>query len=407
MKRMRLFWACACLFGLLLPAVLLGQDAAQQASGPAQGVKSAAAGDQAAPTLAAAREQVAAGRIDEALASVNAVLARNPANRDAALLKTSTLLEQQRIDQALAAYDAFTAAQKKPDTAILASIARADLKRIVRLRSGDPVSLAGAFERLARSGDTDALKSLQREAASASSTPQEAQEFTVSLVRLGDKDAAARLGKMLDSAPSAMDKARMVRVLQDADARSLAPKAAALLGDPDPQVRAAAALAVGALQYSDGLPRLRAMFQDDAPAVRICVAVALKRLGQTFADTYLAGLLSNSLSEVRLIAAEGYQTSKSTQWVRYIKEVLTDRNEANRLRAAELLACCDQPAARSVLVPALESPILPLRVEAARILEATGLADPKAARMLLGESVVALRVHGAGAALRLAAAPAR
>jgi HEAT repeat protein len=107
------------------------------------------------------------------------------------------------------------------------------------------------------------------------------------------------------------------------------------------------------------------------------------------------------------MAAEAYQTSKSTEWIPAIKSLLGDRNEMTRLRAAELLACCDQTSARTALVGALDGPNQLIRNEAARILEAKGLADPTVARRLLGDPFEGVRLYGAGATLLAAAVPAR
>jgi HEAT repeat protein len=317
----------------------------------------------------------------------------------AARLQIASLLDAQKFDQALSTYDEYVKAAGKTDARALALIARADLRRGLAQHAGDPLFVSAALERLAASGDQDALQAIKRAAASSSGTSEEALAPLAALARLGDADAEARLGRLLDSA-AADDKTRMIRVLQDAGARSQAPKIAALLGDPQSQVRGAAALAAGALQFSAAVPRLQELFSTDLPVVRMFAAAGLKRLGQSSADAYLSDLLRNGAPEVRLIAAEAYQSGTTSQWAPSIKELLSDRNEINRVRAAELLACCDPPAARSALLDALASGNPSMREEAARVLEARGLTDARVARRLLGDASDAVRLHGAGAALR-------
>lgn len=394
----------AFLLGFLLCPSLFAHPASRPASGRSAGAQQPPKAA-AATAVAASRELLAAGRLEEALERVNAVLQQDPANREAVLVKLTALLGSQRFDEALACYDGYTSATSRPDPALLAFMGRADLRRLLQQRPRDMVAVAGALERLARDGDVEARETLRQEAAS--STPQEALALNVSLARLGDQQATRRLGERLNAASTAAAKTEVIRGLQDAGARSQGSKVAALLRDPEPQVRSAAALATGALQFADAVPLLESIFKEDAHVVRMSAAVALKQLGRSTADLYLAQLLKNDMPEVRLVAAEAYQRSKTTQWVPSIRALLTDRNDLNRLRAAELLACCDPTAARLGLLPALNSPNPFLRAEAARILEAKGLVDAPMARLLLGDPVGSVRLHGAGAALLLAAPRSR
>ena len=380
----RMAGLAACLLGVLVSVVVSARGASPPQS--------------AASELEAARGILAAGRLEEALERIDGVLKRDPVNREAVAVKVTALLGPGRFADALGTYDAYAAAANRQDTVLLAEIGRADLKQIIR-QPPDTPTLAAALERLARDGDGEARDALRR--ASAGATSRDAVVLNVGLARLGEQDGVRRLGELLDSASTPIARAEVIRALQDAGIRGLAPKVAALLTDGEPLVRSAAALAVGALQFADAVPRLEAIFKEDAHIVRMHAAVALKRLGRNTADVYLAQMLGNETAEVRLIAAEAYQTAKSTQWVPWVRTVLSDRNDLNRLRAAELLACCDQPAARSALSAMLKSDNPFLRGDAARILEGTGLADASMARRMLGDSLASVRLHGAGVALTL------
>ena len=329
--------------------------------------------------------------------------ARQAPNRETASAQIEAALQQQKYDLALATYDTYVLAMAKPDAALLAEIAKADLNRIIRRETPEATLTGSALERLARAGEPGALQALKRQAAKA--TPMSADELilTASLVRLGDAAAQERLGKLL-AAVSTDQKSEVIRIIQNAHARSLAPQISAYLGDPAPQIRCAAALAVGVLKYDDAIPRLQQLFKDDVQIVRLFAAAALKRLGQTSADGYLIDILRTGAPEVRLIAAEAYQSSATTQWVQYVTDLLTDRNQINRLRAAEVIACCNQNAARAPLLSALDSDNPSLRAEAARILETKNLADLRIARRLLADGADGVRLYGAGAALQLHAA---
>jgi HEAT repeat protein len=177
-----------------------------------------------------------------------------------------------------------------------------------------------------------------------------------------------------------------------------------LLGDPDINVRNAAAVTLGLLQDTQAVPALRNAFQNDqAGAVKMFAAVSLKQLGDPAADTFLEGLLNGQIAEIRVIAAGAWQFAKSRTpaWEKAVRALLGSANDLHRVTAAELLACCDRVAARNVLTSALGSPNPLLRVAAARALEARPeLTDPALVRRLLGDPADGVRTSGAGLALR-------
>jgi hypothetical protein len=141
----------------------------------------------------------------------------------------------------------------------------------------------------------------------------------------------------------------------------------------------------------------------DVPIVRMFAAPALKRLGDTSADAQVAQMLAGDSPEMRLEAALAYPQSSRAPWVERVKALRADRDGLARVRAAEVLACCDPPTARAILNDALADPMPPMRVEAARVFELKDLADAVVARRLLGDSFDHVRLHGAGTVLRLIA----
>jgi HEAT repeat protein len=313
-------------------------------------------------------------------------------------------LADERLDEALAVYDSHVAHRGAADPALLAIIGRAELQR--QAKSNDRVVRSLALEGLAAVGDAAALNELREGAGKDAATSEQALAPTLSLIRLGDEAAAARLGKMLGSAPGDL-KVHLIRAIQDANATSLGAQVAALLNDPLPQVRMAAAIAVGALGHRPALPRLTAMYEGDEPTPRLLAAIALKRLGDTSADAFVAKLLASEAPEVRLMAAAAYPPAPRAQWTERIRELRSDRSEMVRLRAAEVLACCDEATARAILADALRSPLPPMRAEAARILASKGLAGTALVRTMLGDATAPVRLHGAIAALRLPEPAAR
>ena len=318
--------------------------------------------------------------------------------RDAARAKIAQSLSDRNFDQALAVYDAFVSIGKEPDVELLLPIARAELER--ETQSSNPTIAAGALERLARAGDADTLASLKRAANTGGATSRAALAPVISMARLGDKEALALLGAWLDQAPPEA-KVQMIDVLQEANARAQAPSVAALLDDPAPQVRAAAAVAVGALQYREAIPKLKELVGSDLPTVRMLASAALTRLGDTSAEPAVAALLKSEVPEMRLMAGQALQASKTAQWMPLVKDLRNDRNPINRIRAAEIVACCDPTWSKGILVEALTNDMAIVRLEAARVLEETDLADARLARRMLGDPSEIVRASGAGAVLRL------
>lgn len=308
------------------------------------------------------------------------------------------------IPQALAAYDAYVGATKKPDAPLLRPIAVAELSRLARAYPTDAVLYPGALERLARAGDADALKRLKHAAAA---VPPSAHgiEALAGLARLDDPEAARRLGQLVTTV-SGNERFTVIQAIEAANARGQGAAVAALLNDPDVNVRRLAARAVGRLQYKEAIPQLKALVERDHAIVGMFAAAALKRMGDASGDALVSQMLAGHSPDMRLEAARAYAAAKPStsraQWIDQVKTLGTDRDPLARVKAAEVLACCDAATSRAILNEALGDPLPPMRVEAARVYELTDLADATVARRLLGDSWDHVRLHGAGAAVRLA-----
>jgi HEAT repeat protein len=346
------------------------------------------------------------GAVSAALLAVSVSLfasaqaARQPSATD----DVGKLAEARQYAAALAAYDRHVAASSnRPDTALLAVIARAQLKDFAA--GPDAVMSSDALERLAAGGDDAALARL-REKASGPAGSEAAVAATKGLFRLGDKAAIAGITKVLESAPPS-ERAELIQTLDQARVVAAGPAIAAFLKDSAAPVRMAAAQAAGDLGVKEALPTLKSMFENDIPTVKTFAAIALKRLGDRTADTYLAGLLASEIPDVRLMAAAAYPAADSRIWLPAVRELRNDRNELARVKVAERLACCDATTARAILFDAFASPNPLMRAEAARAFDETGLGDAKVARRLMAEPIDMLRLRGAGMAVKLARAPAR
>ncbi len=387
MNRPNRAWRYSLLVGLILPAWVGAQSA------------------EVTQALESARAAKAAGRTNEALDAVAAVLKKSPGSADASRFQIETLLEVDRHAEALKVYDAYAATQPKPDRAMLGTLAGADLRRMARLRQNVPVLYAQVLERLARSGDANAIPALRQVAGSTSVISPESLAPVIALARLKDPAGENRLAEMLTSSVSTA-RAQVVQAIAQGDVRSQAPRLIPLLSDPDINVRNAVAIALGLLQAKQAVPELRNAYENDqAGAVKMFAAVSLKQLGDTTADSFLEGLLKGQIAEIQVIAAGAWQfaTSKSPVWEKAVRTLLASPNDLHRVRAAELLAGVDPAAARNILTSAVASPNPLLRSAAAKALESRPeLADFALARRLMGDAAEGVRVHGSGLALVLA-----
>ena len=363
------------------------------------------AGADVTQAIEAAKALKAAGKPADAADAMAAVLKKSPANQDAATFQVETLVELNRFDEALKTYDGYVVALKKPDLAVLGRLGRADLVRTVQSKSDQLILRAQALERLARQGDAEALAALRQQAGSTSTVSPESLAPVVALARLQDPAGEKRLGEMLNSGTPII-RAQVIQAITQGNVRTQGAKLIPFLTESDANVRNATAIALGQLQVRQAIPQLRNSFQnDEAGSVKMFAAISLKQVGDSSADTFLEDLLTKGHPEVQSFAAGAWQfsTSKSPAWDKAARTLLASSNDLHRLRAAELLACCDPVAAKGVLTSALASPNPLLRAGAARVFESRPeLADAALARRLLGDAVIGVRLHGAGLAHALA-----
>jgi hypothetical protein len=328
--------------------------------------------------------------------------AQQTADHTAAVIDAAVRAGQFQV--ALQAYDERVKATGKPDRATLAVIARGMLRDRAARRRDEPSESVPALERLARSGDTDALETLRALARKTQGFSADPLAPLLALSRLGDAGVQAQLGERLVTAP-AEQRVAMLEAIEAARAIGAGERIASFLQDGTPGVRAAAARAAGTLRYTKAIPSLERMLRDDAGVVRMFAAVALKRLGQTDGDALVSTMLQSSVPEDRLMAAAAFEQAPSGPWLGPVKDLLNDRNSIYRVRAARMLACCDRPAAKLALESAVAEQNPAVRAEAAEALEETRLMQLVLARRLLADPSPAIYVPAAGGILDAAAGP--
>ena len=362
----------------------------------------AQAGSDLAQSIESAKALKAAGKPAEAVGAMTAVLKRYPTSADAATFQVETLVELDRLEEALKTYDTYVTALKKPDAVVLARLGRADLARTVKSARADQLIVrARALERLARQGDAEALTALRQQAGATSVVSPESLAPVIALARLKDAAGETRLGQMLNSSePNA--RAQVIQAIGEGNVRTQGARLIPFLTDADLNIRNATAVTLGLIQVKAAIPQLRYAFENDAAgSVKMFAAVALKQVGDSSADAFLGDLLTKGHPEVQLIVAGAWQfsTVKTPAWDKAARALLASPNDVHRLRAAEMMAAVDPAAARGVLTSAVASPNPLLRSGAARVYESRPeLGDPVIARRLLGDASPAVRLHGAGLA---------
>ncbi|MEL6617099.1 MAG: HEAT repeat domain-containing protein, partial [Bacteroidota bacterium] len=150
-----------------------------------------------------------------------------------------------------------------------------------------------------------------------------------------------------------------LQALVDAQVLRDAGPLAAALSDPDPVVRARAALALGSVQAESAVPALMAALQDSVPAVRADAAFAL---GQT-ADSTVVGFLFLALRSEGTAAAQREMNDaigkigSRTDGDALIRLRLPEAREGDRALALARLAMRQRlsPAAFGVLASRLQS----------------------------------------------------
>lgn len=317
----------------------------------------AAAQTSVAPALAAqvaeAKKAAAERRTQQAVELADAVLAKDPHNAEAIVIKVQALAEADDLDGAIVAYEAFVLRGGAESADALRPLALAHLREL----SGNRTSTvaAGALEALARSGDTASRDALSERAWPKDKDTAPSQAAVDALARLGDANAVAEVAARLD-APQPAAKQSALNTLSTADPARLSAALPALLKEADPSLRTVAIDAAGRAGHRNAVPLLRPLLDDEMYLIRLWAAVALKRLGDAGGDAVLAAGLKSELNDARLLAARGYIGSADRTWVAAIVPILDDPNGFNRFAAAELLAPVEPDKALPVLEAGVADP---------------------------------------------------
>jgi HEAT repeat protein len=327
--------------------------------------------------LSRAYAAMAAGRAAEAESLAVQVLSRQPRHHAAAIMAVEAASSRE-ARAGLLLYEKWLAAVRHEDAFALEPVALAVVRALAKGKGG----AADEAGRL--------LTELGGEAASrpaGEAADERGRELTA---QLAEADGASRL--------------LTLRELVRTGYAAASPQVVPLLGHDSPDVRAAAAEALGALGAADAVPALQAALKDPASEVRSAAAIALHRLGDAAGDDLLGRLLTSGIPDLQLQAAEGMLHDPPSAWVPYIEPLLQADAPMARLGAARLMLDVDPERAGSVIGALLADPNPVVVGELARALVVEGLRDLATIRRLLAHQSPDARFQGALALLRLTGA---
>lgn len=241
----------------------------------------------------------------------------------------------------LATYEAALVDRSVDDPSILRRLAHAILSEAAVGTS--EVARLKALRALADDGDRAAFASLQRAA------QQGSLGDVVHLAALGHAQAAERLTEAL--AGPVPNKIGLVEALAEGGARTAIPAITAMLDEPRPEHRAAAARALGQLGARDQIERLRGLLKapNQPPSVPLAAAAALLQLEDTSGLDQLRGWLGSPVPAMRLSAARALEPRADAAWLSTVRDLQDEADPMLRLDAARLLMPHDPGTARATI----------------------------------------------------------
>jgi HEAT repeat protein len=355
--------------------------------------------------LGAGWTALAAGRSAEAERFADAILRTDRRSHDALALKIAARIAAGNVGGSLDVYEQWLSdVRQREDVFLLERVAIGVVD--LAAKSKERTVRTRALEIQAALGNRQAMAQLSALADAPATVRADA-----SLARQGDAAAIARLtAKVKD--PAARDVSDAIDALREADAKSAVGPIAAALDPRRPlPTKMAAARALGHLGALEAIPRLREALNDPDPPVRAIAAVSLAALGDHSGDEIIQSLERSPVGDFRLLAVEARAAREPTgAWIGVASSVLDDPDPLVRLRAAELLVrhAAEPGRASDVLQEALADTNPAMRQTAADRLASLPAAaldrNLPVLRKLLRDSFAPSRLEAAAALLRASGA---
>jgi hypothetical protein len=320
---------------LCLLLTIPGAAQSRQAGGAAL----ASGGPSEAAALGRAWALMSQGSYSAASAQAQELLRRNPRSVNALALAVEAAIGLQGPAAGLDQYERWLGSRSLEEPGVLRGISSALLRELAR----NPATRLAALQGLAGDGDESAAAEIAALARQGGASELKA------MARLGDRGAARALVAQLDRRD--VDPARTIEAIGESGYAPAVDALAVWLGDQRPEVRGAAADALGKLgeQSPAVVKMLTPLLSDGSSYVRTRAAAALYRLGDPAGTPWLQALAASETPAGRMVAAEAMASRPDAAWTALVTELAAAGGAPDiRLRAARLLAPHNPDLAMSV-----------------------------------------------------------
>ncbi len=282
---------------------------------------------------------VSEGAYSPASAQAQELLRRNPRSVSALALAVDAAIGLKGSMAGLDQYERWLGPRTLEEPGVLRRIARAVLWDAAQT----PATRLPALRGLAGDGDESAADEI------AAMARQGGVAELRMMAGLGDEAAARTLVTQLNRGD--VDAVRTISSIGESGYASAIRPVAAWLEDQRPEVRGAAADALGKLgrQSPEAAALLKPLLADGSSHVRTRAAAALYRLGDPAGTPWLQELAASDVPAGRLVAAEAMSSRPDAAWTALVTELATTGGDPEvRLGAASLLAPHNPDLANSV-----------------------------------------------------------
>jgi HEAT repeat protein len=329
---------------------------------------------------------LAEGRARDVWARANQLLERYPRSAAVLAVAIETDIAARGAVSALATYESWLGSRPDEEPMVVRRIARAILYEWGRHTSQAGVR-GEALVALAEDGDAAA-------AAVIASMHADGSEGGLRMAaRIQDPQAVGAIIARLSTPTSR--RVADINLLGQSRSRVATPTLIALLTDPEPNIRAEAALALGQIEDLSAVPALQAALKDEKLPPRAAAAGALFRMHDYSGAPILEALATHESSSVRRTAALYMAPRPDETWLALVRTLLNDSDPAVRLDAAKLIETHDPAIARATLEVLARDPN-PAISEEAELHRASSITTTLAElRVLMRSARPLARVHAA------------
>ena len=341
---------------------------------------------------------LAQGDIDKADAIATEALRHDPSNPALVALAVETSIARAGWTAGLETYERWQSHRLVDDFYVLRRVARAALFEAAQ--SSDDAGLrTEAVQALWEGGEASAAAALLRQREGLGHPID-----TQTLAALGDSEAVETVIAALQSDTG--DRMGAIRALgRSRSPLAVAPLVEVLDHHPRPELRAAAAEALGRLDARAAIPALQALLNAEVPMTRMAAASALYQMRDFSGIAVLQLALGSEVPAVRLEAARAMAPRPGEMpdpsWLSVVRELARDPDAGIRIGAAQLLVAQDPIAARESVERLANAADLAVRDAAERALPAVMGSNFGEIRMLMKTADPLTRVRAAGRILAL------